>query len=157
MHYWDAVASAGPCSKKPVRHPRQITTRTPHHLLFTGRMLFLMPNQLCQALKAGSFNVHTKASRSQCNSTMWNRNLNRKVKRHKIKNTDLLGSNHSYLECLESFLGEKSLWWEGFVKRWVWARIERRTYGSWQWWIDEEADRIQTDWHKVVSERHSEA
>jgi len=120
MHYLDAVASAGPCWKKPVRHPRQITTRTPHHLVFTGRMLFLMPNQLCQALKAGSFNVHTKASRSQCNSTMWNRNFNRKVKRHKIKNTDLLGSNHSYLECLESFLGEKGvcggkdLWKDGF-------------------------------------------
>jgi len=39
------VASAGPyapCSK-------QITTPAPHQSIFTGRMLFLMPNQQCQS------------------------------------------------------------------------------------------------------------
>jgi len=29
-------------------HPRQITTPTPHHSIFTGRMLFLTPKQQCQ-------------------------------------------------------------------------------------------------------------
>jgi len=28
---------------------RQITAPTPRHSIFTGRMLFLMPNQLCQS------------------------------------------------------------------------------------------------------------
>ena len=28
---------------------RQITTPTPHHSIFTGRMLFLTPNQQCQS------------------------------------------------------------------------------------------------------------
>jgi len=28
---------------------RQITTPTPHHSIFTGRVLFLMPNQQCQS------------------------------------------------------------------------------------------------------------
>jgi len=27
----------------------QATTPTPHHSIFTGRMLFLMPNQQCQS------------------------------------------------------------------------------------------------------------
>ena len=40
MRFWDAP------------HSRQITTLTPRHSIFTGRMLFLTPNQQCQALKA---------------------------------------------------------------------------------------------------------
>jgi len=34
--------------KQSAPHSRQITTTTPHHLMFTGRVLFLMPNQQCQ-------------------------------------------------------------------------------------------------------------
>ena len=34
--------SAPPCS-------RQTTTQTPHHSIFTGRLLFLTPNQQCQS------------------------------------------------------------------------------------------------------------
>jgi len=29
-------------------HLRQITMPAPHHLFFTGQMLFLMPNQQCK-------------------------------------------------------------------------------------------------------------
>ena len=35
---WTACKQTSPCS-------RQITTSTPHHSIFTGRMLFLTPNQ----------------------------------------------------------------------------------------------------------------
>ena len=34
--------------KQSAPHSRQITTPTPHHSIFTGRMLFLTPNQRCQ-------------------------------------------------------------------------------------------------------------
>jgi len=34
--------------KQSAPRSRQITTSTPHHSIFTGRMLFLTPNQQCQ-------------------------------------------------------------------------------------------------------------
>jgi len=38
------VASAGPhANKQSEPHSRQITTPTPHHSFFTGRMLLLVP------------------------------------------------------------------------------------------------------------------
>ena len=37
--------------KQPAPHSIQITTPTPHHSIFTGRMLFLTPNRV-KALKA---------------------------------------------------------------------------------------------------------
>jgi len=47
--FWDAVASAGPYAKQSAPRSRQITTTTPHHSIFTGRVLFLTPNQECQS------------------------------------------------------------------------------------------------------------
>jgi len=38
--------------KQSAHLSRQITTSTLHHSIFTGRMLFLAPNQQCQRLKA---------------------------------------------------------------------------------------------------------
>jgi len=35
--------------KPSAPHSRQMTTPTPHQSIFTGRMLFLMPNQQCQS------------------------------------------------------------------------------------------------------------
>jgi len=35
--------------KQCAPHSRQITMPTPYHSIFTGRMLFLMPNQQCQS------------------------------------------------------------------------------------------------------------
>jgi len=37
--------------KQSAPRSRQITTPTPQHSIFTGRMLFLTPNQQCQILK----------------------------------------------------------------------------------------------------------
>ena len=42
--FWDAVASAGPYANN-LHLATDITTPTPHHSIFTGLMLFLMPNQ----------------------------------------------------------------------------------------------------------------
>jgi len=44
---WTICKQSAPCS-------RQITTPTPHHSIFTGRMLFLMPTNSVKALKANS-------------------------------------------------------------------------------------------------------
>ena len=37
--------------KQSSRRSRQITTPTPHQSIFTGRMLFLTPNQQCQSIE----------------------------------------------------------------------------------------------------------
>ena len=42
-----AICKSAPCS-------RQTTTPTPHHSIFNGRMLFLMPNQLCQSTEGSN-------------------------------------------------------------------------------------------------------
>ena len=52
MGFWDAVASAGPYAKQSAHRSRQTTTPTPRHLIFTGRLLFLTPNQQCQSSEA---------------------------------------------------------------------------------------------------------
>ena len=41
---WTICKQSAPCS-------RQITTPTPHHSIFTGRMLFLTPKQQCQRIE----------------------------------------------------------------------------------------------------------
>ena len=52
-------------------HSRQITTLVPHHSFFTGRMLFLMPNQQCQSTEGKDYtqtwNYKVKMS-SQCHT-----------------------------------------------------------------------------------------
>jgi len=47
--FWKAVASAGPYTNNLHLALRQLTTSTPHHSVFIGRMLFLTPNQQCQS------------------------------------------------------------------------------------------------------------
>ena len=49
MGFWDALASTGPYANNLHLTSRQITMPTPHHSIFTGRMLFLTPNQQCQS------------------------------------------------------------------------------------------------------------
>jgi len=49
MGFWDAEVSAGPYANNLHLAPRHITTPTPHHSIFTGQMLFLMPNQQRQS------------------------------------------------------------------------------------------------------------
>ena len=44
------MASAGTYANNPPRS-RQTTTPTPHHSIFTGWMLYVMPNQQCQSIE----------------------------------------------------------------------------------------------------------
>ena len=44
---WDGSGISWTICKQPAPHFRQITTPTPHHSMFAGRMLFLTPNQQC--------------------------------------------------------------------------------------------------------------
>ena len=46
--FWEAVASAGPRANN-LHLATDITTATPRRAIFTGRMLFLTPNQRCQS------------------------------------------------------------------------------------------------------------
>ena len=46
---WDGSGISWTIRKKSAPRSRQITTPTPHQSVFTGRMLFLTPNQQCQS------------------------------------------------------------------------------------------------------------
>ena len=46
---WDSSGINWSIYKQLAPRCRQITTPTPHHSIFTGRMLFLMPSQQCQS------------------------------------------------------------------------------------------------------------
>jgi len=41
-------------------YSRQTTTPTPHHSIFTGRMLFLAPNQQCQSTEGKHYIAYVK-------------------------------------------------------------------------------------------------
>jgi len=44
--------------KQSAPRSRQITTPTPLHSIFTGQMLFVMPNQQCQSTEGSIRNLH---------------------------------------------------------------------------------------------------
>ena len=48
--------------KQSAPHSRQITSPTPCHSIFTGRMLFLMPNQQCQSTEGSNNNTTTDSN-----------------------------------------------------------------------------------------------
>jgi len=45
MGFWDGSGIGWTTHKQSAPRSRQMTTPTPHHSIFTGRMLFLMTNQ----------------------------------------------------------------------------------------------------------------
>jgi len=49
MGFGDGSSISWTTCKQSAPHSRQITTPTSHYSIFTGRMLFLMPNQHCQS------------------------------------------------------------------------------------------------------------
>ena len=51
MGFWDGSGISWTICKQSAPRSRQITTPTLHHSIFTGRMLFLTPNQQCQSTK----------------------------------------------------------------------------------------------------------
>jgi len=74
--------------KQCAPHSRQITTPTHHHSIFTGRMLFLTPNQECQSTEGitlyyiqtwntinGVISICTENSFIDCLSVTWQSNF----------------------------------------------------------------------------------
>ena len=51
---WDGSGISWTICKQSAPHSRQITTTTPHHSIFTGRMLSLTPSQQCQITEGKS-------------------------------------------------------------------------------------------------------
>ena len=49
IRFCDGSGISWTICKQSALRSRQVTTPTPHHLIFTGRMLFLMSNQQCQS------------------------------------------------------------------------------------------------------------
>ena len=47
--FWDGSGISWTICKQSAPCSRQIATPTPHHSIFTGQMLFLMPSQKCQS------------------------------------------------------------------------------------------------------------
>ena len=56
--------------KQSASRSRQITTSTPHHSIFTGRILFQTPKQQCQSTKAQALKVQKNSKNTtQCRKT----------------------------------------------------------------------------------------
>jgi len=53
MRFWDGSSISWTICKQSAPRCRQMTP-TPHHSIFTGRMLFLTPNQQCQSTEGRS-------------------------------------------------------------------------------------------------------
>jgi len=57
MGFWDGSGIRWTICKQSAPLSRQITTPTPHHSIFTGWMLFLMPNQWDQSTECTNTNI----------------------------------------------------------------------------------------------------
>jgi len=58
MGLWEAVSGISwTICKQSAPRFRQITTPTPHHSIFTGRMLFLTPDEQCQSTEGKVLNL----------------------------------------------------------------------------------------------------
>ena len=51
MGFGDGSGISWTICKQSAPRSKRITTQTPHHSIFTGRMLFLMPNQQYQSIE----------------------------------------------------------------------------------------------------------
>ena len=54
MGFGDNSGNSWTKCKQSAPHSRQMTTPTPHQSIFTGQMLFLMPNQQCQTIEGNT-------------------------------------------------------------------------------------------------------
>jgi len=58
--FWDDSGISWTICKQSASYSEQTTTPTPHHSIFTGWMLFLMPNQQCQSTEGHKINNNNK-------------------------------------------------------------------------------------------------
>ena len=57
MGFGDGSGISWTICKQSAPRFRQITTPTPHHSVFTGRILFLLPNQQRQSIEGNNLNT----------------------------------------------------------------------------------------------------
>jgi len=72
MGFWGCSGISWTICKQSAPHSRQITTRTPHQLIFKGRMLFLTTNQQCQSTECADL-VQSGCRKKQENMTRTSR------------------------------------------------------------------------------------
>ena len=63
--FWDGSGISWTICKQSAPHSRQISTPTPRHSIFTGRMLFLTPKQQCQKLQKRDQKTRTTKTRTR--------------------------------------------------------------------------------------------
>jgi len=59
MGFWDRSGISWTIFKQSAPRSKQTTAPTPHHTIFTRRMLFPMPIQQCQSTEGSSTHTHT--------------------------------------------------------------------------------------------------
>ena len=69
MGLWNGSGISWTICKQSAPGSRQITTPTPHHSIFTGRVLFLTPNQQCQSTEDKLIREDTVQSICVCAGT----------------------------------------------------------------------------------------
>ena len=75
MGFWDAVASGGPYANSLHLGPDKKNTAAPHHWIFIGRTLFLVPNQQCQSTEGMNARVNESTKHHYPYSQKHNLNL----------------------------------------------------------------------------------
>ena len=60
MGFWDGSGISWTIFKQSAPRSKQTTAPTPHHTIFTRRMLFPMPIQQCQSTEGSSTHTHTR-------------------------------------------------------------------------------------------------
>jgi len=66
MGFWDGSGITWTICKQCTPHSGQITTHTPHHSIFTGRIFFLTPNQQCQSTEGTKTSILLQITISLC-------------------------------------------------------------------------------------------
>jgi len=63
MGFWDGSRISWTICKQSAPRSRQITTTTPHHSIFTGRLLFLTPDQQCRSTEGTECGANNETRR----------------------------------------------------------------------------------------------
>ena len=96
MGFWDDSGISWTICKQYAPRSREITTPSPHQSIFTGQMLFLMPNQQCQSTECRARYQQLKSGKKICSEVFVNSPGN---------------------PCSQFCRRKEWLWWEGFAEK----------------------------------------
>jgi len=72
MGFWDDSGISWTICKQYAPRSREITTPSPHQSIFTGQMLFLMPNQQCLSTECRAWYQQLKSGKQICSEVFVN-------------------------------------------------------------------------------------